>query len=35
MADSIVDGGQHEWALVRRHSSEDLFGVQVMFECIV
>jgi len=29
MGDSIVDGGQHEWALVRRHSSEDLYGVQI------
>lgn len=29
MADQLLDGGQMEWALTRKHSSEDIFGVQV------
>ena len=29
MSDSLLAGQQTEWALARRHSSEDLFGVQV------
>ena len=32
MAESLVNAGQQEWALVRRHSSEDLFGVQVKYK---
>ncbi|XP_032776786.2 tRNA-dihydrouridine(47) synthase [NAD(P)(+)]-like isoform X1 [Daphnia magna] len=29
MAESLVGGGHQEWALVRKHKSEDLFGVQI------
>ncbi|EFX79838.1 hypothetical protein DAPPUDRAFT_304378 [Daphnia pulex] len=29
MAETLVGGGQQEWALVRKHKSEDLFGVQI------
>ncbi|PSN51925.1 tRNA-dihydrouridine(47) synthase [NAD(P)(+)]-like protein [Blattella germanica] len=29
MATSLLNGAQQEWALVKRHESEDLFGVQL------
>jgi len=29
MADSISNAAAAEWALVRKHSSEDIFGVQI------
>jgi hypothetical protein len=29
MADKLLTGGAAEWSLVRRHESEDIFGVQI------
>jgi tRNA-dihydrouridine synthase 3 len=29
MCDSLIKGNKQEWALVKRHSSEDLYGVQI------
>jgi tRNA-dihydrouridine synthase 3 len=33
MADSVVRGQVSEMALLRRHESEDLFGIQVLIFC--
>ncbi|KAK2711254.1 hypothetical protein QYM36_012438, partial [Artemia franciscana] len=29
VAENLLNGGKQEWALVRRHESEDIFGVQI------